>query len=76
MISAGETIRLSCSIERGTHPEQDILCANGEFTGLVLTAVNGGVVMEGPEIDYPVSLIRLFVSPCPATDLKIIPFRL
>jgi hypothetical protein len=57
VVSAGESIRLSCSIERGTHPEQDILCAAGEFTGMILQAVNGGVVMEGPEPDFPVSLI-------------------
>lgn len=58
VVSAGESIRLSCSIERGTHPEQDVLCAAGEFTGLTLQAVNGGVVMEGPESDRPVSLIH------------------
>jgi len=58
VVSAGESIRLSCSIERGTHPEQDVLCAAGEFTGLTLQAVNGGVVMEGPESDQPVTLIH------------------
>jgi hypothetical protein len=56
VISAGDDIRLSCSIERGTHPEQDVLCASGEFTGMVIRAVNGGVVVEGPERNYPVSL--------------------
>jgi hypothetical protein len=65
VISAGETIRLSCSIERGTHPEQDILCANGEFTGLVLKAVKGGVVVEGPGNDPPISLIRYSFPPIP-----------
>ncbi len=61
--SAGDRIRLSCSIERGTHPEQDVLCANGEFSGLVLSAVNGGVVIKGPETDYPVTLIRYAIPP-------------
>ena len=65
VISAGDRIRLSCSIERGTHPEQDVLCANGEFVGLVLTTVNGGVVMEGPDEDYPVSIIRYSFPPFP-----------
>jgi hypothetical protein len=63
VISAGDSIRLSCSIERGTHPEQDVLCANGEFLGLVLTAVNGGVDIEGPEKDYCVSLINYSLPP-------------
>jgi hypothetical protein len=65
VISAGERIRLSCSIERGTHPEQDVLCANGEFTGLVLQAVNGGMIIEGPAKDYPVSQISYSLPPVP-----------
>jgi hypothetical protein len=65
VISAGETIRLSCSIERGTHPEQDIICANGEFTGLVLTGIQGGVDVEGPGDDYPVRHIRFSFSHVP-----------
>ena len=65
VISAGERIRLSCSIERGTHPEQEVLCANGEFTGLVLQAVNGGMIIEGPEKDYPVSRISYSLPPVP-----------
>jgi hypothetical protein len=63
VISAGDRIRLSCSIERGTHPEQDVLCVNGEFVGLVLMAVNGGVVVEGPDADYAVSIIRYSFPP-------------
>ena len=63
VISAGDCIRLCCSIERGTHPEQDVLCANGEFMGLVLKAVQGGVVMEGLPDEYPVSLIRYSLPP-------------
>ena len=63
MISAGETIRLSCSVERGTHPEQDILCVNGEFTGLVLKAVKDGIVIEGDGIDYQIYLIRYSFPP-------------
>lgn len=57
VVSAGATIRLSCSIERGTHPEQDVLCASGEFMGLTLHAVEGGVIIEGPGKDCPVSLV-------------------
>jgi len=70
VISAGESIRLSCSIERGTHPEQEILCANGEFTGLVLQAVNGGVVLEGRKDDYPVSLLNYSIPPVSLSTQK------
>ncbi|MEI6292416.1 MAG: alpha/beta hydrolase [Methanomicrobiales archaeon] len=58
VVSVGDIIRLSCSIERGTHPEQDVLCVAGEFTGLILRAVRGGVIMEGREKNYTVSLIN------------------
>jgi hypothetical protein len=58
VVSAGDTIRLSCSIERGTHPEQDVLCAAGEFTGLILRAAKGGVIIEGRERNFVVSLVN------------------
>jgi hypothetical protein len=62
VVSAGETIRLSCSIERGTHPDQDVLCTSGEFTGLVLGAIPGGISIEGPRDGYEVSRIRYSFS--------------
>jgi hypothetical protein len=58
VVSAGDIIRLSCSTERGTHPEQDVLCVAGEFTGLALRAVKGGVIMEGQEKEHTVSLVN------------------
>ncbi len=47
VVCAGARTRLSCSITPGTHPEQDILCGAGEFDGLEITGVNGGVELEG-----------------------------
>jgi hypothetical protein len=43
VVSAGDRIRLSCTIKPGTHPEQDILCGAGEFDGVEITGVEGGV---------------------------------
>jgi hypothetical protein len=43
VVSAGDRIRLSCSITPGTHPEQDILCGAGEFDGVEISGVEGGV---------------------------------
>jgi len=65
VISAGDNIRLSCSIERGTHPEQDVLCAGGEFMGLVLQAVKGGIVIEGYGKEHPVSVFKYILPPVP-----------
>ena len=43
VVSAGNRIRLSCTIKPGTHPEQDILCGAGEFDGVEVSGVEGGV---------------------------------
>lgn len=47
VVSAGPTIRIACGIQRGTHPEQDLLCGAEEFTGLVLHGAAGGVDADG-----------------------------
>ncbi|MFA4957417.1 MAG: hypothetical protein WC556_10655 [Candidatus Methanoperedens sp.] len=43
VVSAGDRIRLSCTIKPGTHPEQDVLCGAGEFDGVEISGVKGGV---------------------------------
>ena len=43
VVSAGNRMRLSCSIKPGTHPEQDVLCGAGEFDGVEISGVKGGV---------------------------------
>lgn len=47
VVSAGPAIRIACGIQRGTHPEQDVLCGADEFAGLVLRGVPGGIEVEG-----------------------------
>jgi hypothetical protein len=49
VVSAGSAIRIACGIQRGTHPEQDVLCGADEFAGVVLRGAAGGVEVEdGP----------------------------
>ena len=49
VVSAGPAIRIACGIQRGTHPEQDVLCGADEFAGLILRGLSGGVeVQNGP----------------------------
>jgi hypothetical protein len=57
VVSAGETISLDCSIRRGTHPEQDILCAGEEFSGAGLHATADGIKITGITGDYSVCLV-------------------
>jgi len=43
VVSAGPEISLSCGIQRGTHPEQHILCSSDELAGLQLRGTNKGI---------------------------------
>lgn len=45
--SCGRSIRLDCNITPGTHPEQDILCACDDLSGLEITAIKDGVLITG-----------------------------
>ncbi len=49
VVSAGDHIELHCSIQRGTHPEQHLLCGSEEMAGLVLKRANGGIEISGGE---------------------------
>ena len=51
VVSAGPAIFPRCDIVRGTHPEQDVICASAEFGNLHLSSVPGGVevFIPGPE---------------------------
>jgi hypothetical protein len=47
VVSAGPEICLSCSIERGTHPEQHLLCGSDELSGIIIRGGTGGITVEG-----------------------------
>jgi hypothetical protein len=47
VVSIGPRTRLSCQIQPGTHPEQDVLCACEEFHGLEVLALPGGAIIRG-----------------------------
>jgi hypothetical protein len=54
VVSLGPRTRLSCKIQPGTHPEQDILCGPEEFHGLIIEADSAGVTVEGFQGDIAV----------------------
>jgi hypothetical protein len=43
VVSAGPEISLSCGIQRGTHPEQHLLCSSDELAGLQLRGTTQGI---------------------------------
>lgn len=47
VMSIGPKTRMSCKIQPGTHPEQDVLCGSEEFQGVEVLGVPGGAEVEG-----------------------------
>jgi hypothetical protein len=47
VVSAGDYISISCSIQRGTHPEQYLLCGTQGMTGIEFTKIENGVDITG-----------------------------
>lgn len=47
VVSCGDHIRLDCNIQPGTHPEQDIICACEDLSGIEIQATPGGVKIDG-----------------------------
>ena len=54
VVSAGPEIFTSCSIQRGTHPDQHLVCSSGELAGISLkTSENGVDVSNLPQSIIP-----------------------
>jgi len=57
VVACGDHIRLDCNVQAGTHPEQDILCACQDLSGLDIKAVPDGVEIIGDLKDFKVEKI-------------------
>ena len=54
LVSVGPVISTSCTIKRGTHPEQHLICSSDELAGIVLEGRSGSVEIFGlPETMVP-----------------------
>ena len=47
VVSVDKEVHTSCSISRGTHPEQHLVCSSDELAGLTLRGALGGFEIEG-----------------------------
>jgi len=47
LVSVGPLITTSCTIKRGTHPEQHLVCSSNELAGTTLQAHPDGVEITG-----------------------------
>ena len=57
VVACGDHIRLDCNVQAGTHPEQDILCACKNLSGLKITAITDGVEIDGIIKDFKIKNI-------------------
>ena len=58
VVSAGEFISLSCNIQRGTHPEQHLLCGSDDMAGIELEKSDNGVKISGLTYEHTISRIK------------------
>jgi hypothetical protein len=47
VVSVAPEVHTSCSITRGTHPEQHLVCSSDELSGLSIRGTSGGFELEG-----------------------------
>ena len=47
VVSVAPEVHTSCSITRGTHPEQHLVCSSDELSGLSVRGVTGGLELSG-----------------------------
>jgi hypothetical protein len=47
VVSVAPEVHTSCSITRGTHPEQHLVCSSDELSGLSVRGVSGGLEITG-----------------------------
>ncbi|MDR3291193.1 MAG: hypothetical protein LBT10_03490 [Methanobrevibacter sp.] len=57
VLSVGDSVRLSCNIVPGTHPEQDILCSCDSLSGLIINKTSDGVEIEKNLDNYKIEEI-------------------
>ncbi|MDD1702633.1 MAG: alpha/beta hydrolase [Methanoregula sp.] len=59
VVSVGPDIRTDCTIVRGTHPEQHLICSADELSGITLRATDDGVLIT----PFPATLATERINP-------------
>ncbi len=45
VVSAGDMVTLNCSVQRGTHPEQTVICSSKELSGISIKKASRDTVL-------------------------------
>jgi len=75
VVSAGHEIALNCGIQRGTHPEQHLLCSSDELAGMVLSGTGDGIQVCSIPADVTAACITIPPFPVLECSGKIIPLN-
>jgi len=62
LVSAGDQINMRCDLQRGTHPEQDVICSSDFLSGLHIRSTGEGVDVMGLPDDAAVKRIPCEIS--------------
>lgn len=62
VVSVAPEIHTSCSIRRGTHPEQHLICSSDELAGMVLKGTGTGVEIRHLPAKTAVSRVNFRIS--------------
>jgi hypothetical protein len=46
VVSVAPRVLLACGIQRGTHPEQHLICSSDELAGITLSGTDGEIVLD------------------------------
>ena len=58
VVSVAPEVHTSCSITRGTHPEQHLVCSSDELSGLSVRGVFGGLEITGMPAGVTLQTLR------------------
>lgn len=64
IVSAGPEICLACGIQRGTHPEQHLLCSSDELSGILLHGLPWGIRADGLREGVAADRVSLGLTLC------------
>jgi len=58
VVSVAPEVHTSCSIARGTHPEQHLVCSSDELSGLSIRGAFGGLEITGIPADVTLQTVN------------------
>jgi len=62
VVSVAPEISTNCSIQRGTHPEQHLVCSSDELGGITLKGTGAGVELSPVPVEISLQRIKCWIK--------------